>query len=417
MRRQSILTAAVLGVLGLFLVACGATAETSASVQTESTAPQPTMVAPAEPADTAAAQITTTSTTTPPTTTSLPTAAECAAAIPLDVRIGQLMFPLAIQSDLAAAGELAAAGHLGGIVLIGNPTAAITADIAALQALSLLGPLIVAVDEEGGRVQRLDALTSVVPSARTVAADLTLNEARALARDHAAAIGQLGFTMNLAPVADLDNGVFIGNRSFGADADTVTDFAFATADGITDAGLVPVIKHFPGHGRGSDSHTGLPTLPGLDVLRGDDLVPFVRAAERGDIPIMIGHLVVPGLTDGKPATLSPAAINGLLRGELGFDGLVMTDAFNMDAISATTSNPDAAEQSLAAGVDLVMLGGIGEVDATVAQIVEAVETGSLDEATITESFLRVLDTRGLTMCAFAEDLRPKIGCESGVGGC
>ena len=418
MRRHSILCAAVLGVFSLFAVACADAGEESALVETERTAPPPTMVSAADPVvDTAAAVVATTTTTIPPTTTSLPTAAECAADVPLDIRVGQLMFPLAVQSELAVAGELASAGHLGGIVLIGNPSAAITNDIAAMQALSLVGPMIVAVDEEGGRVQRLDALTSTLPSARSVAAESTLDEARELARDHATAIGELGFTMNLAPVADLDNGVFIGNRSFGADPSTVTDYAFATADGIVEAGLTPVIKHFPGHGRGTDSHTGLPTLPELEVLRADDLVPFVRAIERDDLPIMIGHLVVPGLTNGKPATLSAEAIDGLLRDELGFDGLVMTDAFNMDAISATTSNPDAAEQALAAGVDLVMLGGLGEVEATVAQVVDAVEAGRLDEASITESFLRVLDTRDLNMCAFPEDLRPKIGCERAVGAC
>jgi beta-N-acetylhexosaminidase len=218
-------------------------------------------------------------------------------------------------------------------------------------------------------------------------------------------------------VLDLDNGGFIGDRSFGEDVDLVTNYGFATADGIIAAGLTPVAKHFPGHGRGADSHTGLPTLPDLDTLRDSDLVPFIRAIDRGDIPIMIGHLVIPGLTNDKPATLSPKAIDGLLRGELGFDGLVMTDALNMDAISATTNNADAAEQALMAGVDLAMLGQLSDVEPTVAQLIDAVRSGRLEEATVNESFLRVAKHRGIELCSLPAALLPAIGCRSGVGGC
>ena len=420
MRHRLISASALVVSLALITSACASNDSDDSLVATESTDPAPTVVAAADPVEQTAvanAAPAESSSTIASTTTSIPTPFECAESVPLEIRVGQLIFPLVVQSDLAAAAELASVGHLGGVVVIGDPTASIVDDIAALQARSLLGPLIVAVDEEGGRVQRLASITSTVPSARTVAADLSLEEAKALAKSHAEAIGELGFTMNLAPVVDLDNGGFLGNRAYSADPALVSEYALATAEGIRDAGLTPVIKHFPGHGRGTDSHTGLPTLPGLDILREADLLPFIDAIAFGDLPIMVGHLVVPDLTNGKPATLSPEAIDGLLREELGFDGLVMTDAFNMDAISDTTSNADAAEQALAAGVDLVMLGGVNEVEATVAQVVAAVEAGTLDEATITESFLRVLDTRNLEICALPEDLRPKIGCESTVGGC
>ena len=223
--------------------------------------------------------------------------------------------------------------------------------------------------------------------------------------------------MNLAPVVDLDVGSFVGDRSYGADPDVVSNYALGVADGILDGGLSPVIKHFPGHGRGIDSHTGLPTIPGVDTLLESDLVPFERAIEHGDLPIMIGHLVVTGLTDGRPATLSPAAINGLLRSELGFDGLVMTDALNMDAIAATTNNADAAEMALIAGVDLVMLGTLNAAEGTVNQLMDAVETGRISESTITESFVRVMDERGLELCALPGDFQPAIGCEADSANC
>lgn len=382
------------------------------------TSAAPTVVPAADPVDDVAEERATRS-TAPATTTSVAplTAEECAAEVSLEVRLGQLLFPVVVQDEFEAAAQLAEQGLIGGVVVLGSPTEAIADQIADLQDRSLVSPSIVAVDEEGGQVQRLDALVGRLPSARQISAELTLEEATELARAHAQKIGELGFTMNLAPVLDLDNGGFVGDRSFGEDVDSVTNYAFATADGIISAGLTPVAKHFPGHGRGTDSHTGLPTLPDLDTLRESDLVPFIRAIDRGDLPIMIGHLVVPGLTNDKPATLSPEAIDGLLRDELGFDGLVMTDALNMDAISATMNNADAAEQALIAGVDLAMLGQLADVEPTVAQLIEAVRSGRLEEATLNESFLRVLEHRGLELCSLPVAHLPAIGCRSGAGGC
>ncbi len=324
---------------------------------------------------------------------------ECASSLALDKRVGQLLFPLITQGEFTKATRLASSGLLGGVVVLGSPNASIREDIAKFQKQSFFGPGIIAVDEEGGRVQRLSKLTSLVPSARKVALSLDLDQARELAERHAIAIGQLGFTMNLAPVADLDFGKAIGDRSFGRDASTVSAFALATADGIINAGLVPVLKHFPGHGRGSDSHYGLPVIPPIDVLRNRDLVPFIEASKRRDIPIMVGHLVVEGLTDGQPASVSNAAIEGLLRTELGFDGLVMTDAFNMEAISASMSDAEAATLALAAGVDLVMLSSLSDTLPVLEQVVDSVTSGLIQESSITESFVRVMHTRSLDVCS------------------
>ena len=371
----------------------------------ESVAEPAAQVAP----DTTTTTTTTTTTSTTTTTEPPPTIEECLAEGPLDVKLGQLLFPVMTQSEFGAATVLAANGQIAGVVVLGSPDARIARDIEAMQTTSLVGPSIIAVDEEGGRVQRLDDLVGTLPSARAMATG-TPTEVRAQSRSHAEAIGALGFTMNLAPVLDLDNGTYIRDRSFGADAATVEEFAFAFADGILDAGLTPTAKHFPGHGRGTDSHTGLPTLPGLDELRGTDLQPFAAAVDRGDMPIMIGHLVVPGLTDGEPATLSPAAVTGLLREELGFDGLVMTDALNMDAISVERSNDEAAELALVAGVDLAMLGRIEDVVPTIERLRSAVEAGRLTIERVDESFLRVLDEKGVAVCDLPADVAPAIAC-------
>lgn len=323
---------------------------------------------------------------------------ECASELPLKQRAGQLMFPLVTQSEFSQASELASTGSLGGVVVLGSPDASIRQDIANYQKRSLFGPGIIAVDEEGGRVQRLSKLTTRMPSAQKVAAVFDPGEARQLAANHALAIGDLGFTMNLAPVADLNNSPAIGDRAFGRDPAEVTAFAMATANGIIDSGLVPVLKHFPGHGRASDSHHSLPLIPGVDVLQNTDLVPFKEVSGRNDIPIMMGHLVVNGLTDGQPASVSPQAVDGLLRGELGFDGLVMTDAFNMDAISATMDNAEAAERAIAAGVDLVMLSSLEDADTALKRVVSAVGNGRISDESITESFVRVMQTRAIDVC-------------------
>ena len=444
---QRVLVLALL--LALFATACGsatdsATVESASSASTDDQTTTSTTAVEVETSTTTAAEgsatsqtptstteaptTTTTTTTTeaptttaettdettteaPPTTTEAPTtttttttsqavgnsAAETAAlacvdGVSLEHQIGQLMFPVLVQSELGTAAELAGQGLLGGVVVLGAPSASIQQDIATYQSRSLFGEGIIAVDEEGGRVQRLDGLTSALPSAGVVGSSFTLEDAVTLAQDHAVAIGELGFTMNLAPVVDLNNGGFIGDRSFGADPAVVTDFAFATADGILAAGLDPVVKHFPGHGRGIDSHTGLPIIPGVEVLRESDLVPFAAAIERADLPIMVGHLVVEGLTGDDPASISPAAIDGLLRTEMGFDGLVMTDALNMDAIANSLSNPEAAVRSIEAGVDLIMLGSVAETAVTVEQVMTAVANGRITEGSIAESFIRVMNT-------------------------
>jgi len=378
----------------LLLSACGSVPKT----------PEPAIVAPTKPYNAQQAgtvQAVPAPTDVVPVSYLAPTPSspfECASRLPLEKRIGQLIFPLVTPVDFLKAQQLASIGLVGGVVVLGAPSASIRDAIAIFQKRSLYGPGIVAVDEEGGRVQRLAKLTSRLPSARKVARSMSLDQARRLAADHAADVGDLGFTMNLAPVADIDFGRAIGDRSYGSDADTVSDFALATAEGILDAGLVPVLKHFPGHGRGSDSHFGLPVIPSVDVLREEDLLPFAKISHRSDVPIMVGHLVVEGLTQGLPASLSREAIDGLLRGELGFQGVVMTDAFNMDAISKTLSDAEAAELSIAAGADLVMLSSLSDVIPAVDRVLQAVKAGRISDRSINESFLRTMRMRSIDIC-------------------
>ena len=187
----------------------------------------------------------------------------------------------------------------------------------------------------------------------------------ALTRDVYAAIGgdlaRLGININLAPCADVlvpGGSAVVGTRSFGSDPDLVARHVTAAVAGLQGAGVAACAKHFPGHGStAADSHLALATVSGtMADLRARDLPPFAAAIAAGTLAVMPGHLRVPELTGDLPATLSPAAVTGLLRGELGFDGVVICDALEMKAASAAYGIPEAAVLAVIAGVDLLCLG-------------------------------------------------------------
>src|SRR6266545_2066987 len=201
--------------------------------------------------------------------------AEVIAALSPRQRLAQLLMVGVNPADPAAATELVRDIGVGGIFLGGTATQLLTDNnLAAVKAAATL-PLGVSVDEEGGRVQRVDALDGSIPSARAMAETMSPQQVRDLARTRGQALRARGVTIDFAPVADVteqpDRAV-IGDRSFGADPATVTSYANAFADGLRDAGILPVVKHFPGHGHASgDSHQAIVTTPSLDILRGLDL--------------------------------------------------------------------------------------------------------------------------------------------------
>ncbi|HEY8045713.1 MAG TPA: glycoside hydrolase family 3 N-terminal domain-containing protein [Streptosporangiaceae bacterium] len=245
---------------------------------------------------------------------------------------------------------------------------------------------LVAIDEEGGDVTRIAHLTgSPYPGNAALGAvdDVALTAAvhRALGHDLAA----LGINVDLAPSVDVntaaDNPV-IGIRSFGPDPDLVARHAAAAVRGLQAAGVAACAKHFPGHGSSSaDSHHGIVTLhASLDLLRRRDLPPFAAAIAAGVRGVMPGHLRVPELTGEAPATLSAAALNGLLRGELGFTGVIISDALEMRAVSDLHGIPEAAVLAVAAGTDLLCFGRDAAEDSYLAvrrALSEAVASGRL----------------------------------------
>jgi beta-N-acetylhexosaminidase len=312
-------------------------------------------------------------------------------------------------SDIAASEPAAAAG-VGGFVLFGQPPAgsgpAIHAGIATLSAAASGNGQVVpwaSTDEEGGPIARLSEVIGGLPSPRQMAAQMTATQVEATMAAHGAAMRSLGVTMDLAPVLDVaspDNPVAGESyRSFSENPNVVSTYGMAFANGLREAGVVPVAKHFPGLGHAdADTDAGPATDPPLSQLETDDLIPFGQYSAAGMPVVMIGHPMVPGLTGNMPASLSPASYH-LLRAQLGFQGVALTDDLDAGAISAAGyTQPEAAVTAIAAGADMVMIDA-SQWPATVTALTDAVSTGRLSLAAVDASDARILAAKGLSTCA------------------
>ncbi|MBA3744105.1 MAG: glycoside hydrolase family 3 protein [Sporichthya sp.] len=289
--------------------------------------------------------------------------------------------------------------RIGGVFLHGDGTEELTDG--RLKRLAAPGPVgvapLVAADDEGGRVQRIAGLAGSMRSARKQTQTLSADEVRALARKRGERLLRYGITMNLAPVVDLGgSNSAIGDRSYAARADKVTRYAGAFAAGLRDAGVLPTLKHFPGHGRAvGDSHRGQAMTPSVASLRERDWVPYRTLGATG-VAVMVGHLTVPGLsTPGLPSSLDPAVYRAL-RTELGFNGLVVTDELSeMKAVRDKFGLRKALRRALAAGADLALF--FAEPD-RVPRLLDRLEAdvkhGRLPEARVREAAGRVLAAKG-----------------------
>ena len=261
-------------------------------------------------------------------------------------------------------------------------------------------PLAVSVDEEGGRVSRLKSLIGSTPSPRQLALTQTVQQVHDLALERGKKMRDLGITIDFAPVVDVTDapdGV-IGDRSFSADPNTVTAYAGAYAQGLRDAGLLPVLKHFPGHGHGSGWAGGVVTPP-LRDLQNVDLVPYRTLVTAAPAGVMIGHLEVPGLTGDDPASLSRAAVQ-LLRDGTGYGGppfngpVFSDDLSDMGAISDRIGVAEAVLRTLQAGTDVALWVTTDEVPAVLDRLEKAVAAGELTMPTVDQSLVRVATMKG-----------------------
>jgi len=257
------------------------------------------------------------------------------------------------------------------------------------------GGALIGIDQEGGRVARLREGFLVPPPMRDLGAAADAGLVRDVGRVVGGQLRALGINLNFAPVLDVDTNPrnpVIADRSFGSDPRRVGELGAALALGLQDAGVAACGKHFPGHGdTHQDSHLTLPRLPhGRTRLDRVELPPFRAAIAAGIASLMTAHVVFEALGDDGPATLSPRVVNGLLREELGFGGVVVSDDVQMRALADLAPIEEVAVRAFGAGVDLLLCChrpalAVAAVDAVVA----AVADGRLDEATLRASHRRV----------------------------
>jgi beta-N-acetylhexosaminidase len=273
--------------------------------------------------------------------------------------------------------------------------------------------VIVAIDEETGDVTRLEAAAgSSRPGNYALGAIDDPDLTGAVARDLGRELGYRGITLDYAPSADVNsnpNNPVIGVRSFGADPDLVSRHVVAWVAGLQDTGIAACAKHFPGHGDTDvDSHLAVPTVrASIDDLANVALAPFRAAIKAGVRCVMTGHLLVPIRDPQWPATMSRDLLTDLLRAELGFDGLIITDGIEMAAASAQHGIGGAAVRALAAGVDAICVGGGNATEATADllrdSIVAAVRSGFLPEDRLAQAAERVAEL--VAWSASVADLR------------
>ena len=298
---------------------------------------------------------------------------------------------------------LALENGLAGVTLYG-PNVAGPEQLSALTAaLRAAAPEpVIAIDEEGGDVTRLAHLTgSPYPGNAALGAVDDASLTRAVYRALGADLAAVGINVDLAPSVDVNTAAgnpVIGTRAFGDRTGLVSRHAAAAVHGLQAAGVAACAKHFPGHGSTrTDTHHVLATVEGgIARLRERDLPPFAAAIAAGVAAVMPGHLRVAGLTGDRPATQSAAALDGLLRGELGFTGVIISDALEMRAVSDQGGVPSAAVRAVAAGVDLLCLGRDQDEEdylAVRAALTAAVTGGELPAARLEEAAARVAQLR------------------------
>ena len=286
--------------------------------------------------------------------------------------------------------------NIGGVILFGHnmkneaQTSALTA---SLQELSMQTEPS-AVDQEGGEISSAPWVAPQPPASR-VGARGDPAKARAIAGEMGRELLRAGVNTDLAPVVDTGFGAAIGSRSFGENPELVAEMGAASVEGFEAAGVVSAAKHFPNHGAArTDSHVSLPVVNhDLATLRSRDLPPFEAAVRAGVPMVMVGHLVYPAIDPERPASLSPEAI-GLLRTELGFDGVVITDDLAMAGASGDGPPARAAVGAVKAGADLLIISSLPEQQADAYDaVLEAVKSGEIPREQIRTSVERVLKVK------------------------
>jgi beta-N-acetylhexosaminidase len=301
-----------------------------------------------------------------------------------------------------------ASGRVGGVILfadnVSGPAQLRTLTAALAEAGGTVPPFI-AIDQEGGSIQRLSRRKGFqpLPSARTMGKK-PLCEAYGLYLRTAEELAGVNINVNFGPVVDLDinprnPAIGLKARSYDRDPERVVAYAEAFIDAHRAAGVLTAAKHFPGHGSATrDPHIAVVSI--ADTWREDELTPFAELIAAGEMPmVMVGHLIHPRFSDGdRPTSLSRRAITGVLRQTLGFKGLVVTDDLGMDAIRRRYAPEEAAEMAIRAGADVLIFANVlaedeDGVDRIVASVAGAVASGRIPVRAVDDSYARIRAAR------------------------
>ena len=360
------------------------------------------------PTPTPAATPSATPTPTPEPTPTPDPVAEALAAMTTQEKVGQLLVAGIGGTEAGEDGLQAIQDYqVGGVILFGRNVesaqqlADLTNELKTLNGDNT--PLFLCVDQEGGRVDRMPPEVDDLPSAYDyiAAGGDPLERGKVLAAQCAA----FGFNLDFSTCLDIwsnpDNTV-IGDRAYGSDPHTVTSAGLAVNQGLEQGGVIPVVKHFPGHGDTStDSHVDLPVVgKTAEELEEFELIPFQAAIDQGTPCVMVAHILMTQIDPDLPASLSPKVVDGLLRQEMGFDGVVCTDDLTMGAISNTYGMGEAAVMAVEAGCDLLLV--CHEADNLTAArdaLLSAVDAGRISMERLDESVYRILSLKqeyGLT---------------------
>lgn len=290
--------------------------------------------------------------------------------------------------------------NIGGIILFDRnmenkqQVQKLTADLQANAPENI--PLFIGIDEEGGDVVRMEAELTPPPSAKEIGETNEPNQAKVWADKTAKELKGLGINLNFAPVADVGSN---DRRSYSTDVQKVTEFVINASKGYEENNLLYCLKHFPGIGKGQvDTHVNSYSVPAeSEMLRNEDLVPFKLAIDKLSADryfIMVSHLTYPAFDETFPASLSPKIITGILRDELDYQGIVITDDLEMGAISKHYSFEEAGVKAVQAGVDIVLVCHEYEHEIDVYNgILKAVQNGTISEDRLNESVRRILKVK------------------------
>lgn len=258
-------------------------------------------------------------------------------------------------------------------------------------------PLFIAVDEEGGRVARIANSdffnVASYKSMEDIGKSGDASKAEEVGRQIGSYLKELGFNLDFAPVADTNTNpqnIVIGDRSYGSDPALVARMVSAQLDGMHDSGIMGTLKHFPGHGdTKDDTHSGYVSIEKTwDELKECELVPFITALPKADM-VMVSHITAVNITSDKlPTSMSETMITGKLRNELGYDGVIITDAMAMGAVADNYTSAEAAVTAVKAGVDIVLMPQ--NLDEAFNGVMNAVTDGEISMERLDESVLRIL---------------------------